>query len=159
MIAAVPKILNVGSFRPLNHHVPAQQFGFGRPVKHEGAYHSFQESPSSMADSTSPESSGSESRRSSNEEKYASSTYWNGQNAFTSEGNEHRRGMLWINFASQLDNLFFRLPRFYLPTYFNNKCLFPRAIFALFFRLRFEIHLVHDSRPPEYCICIMYIFS
>lgn len=83
-IAAPSETSNVGSFRPLNHHVPAQPFGFGRPVKHEGAYQSFQESPNSTADRTSPNSSRSESRRSSNEEKYASSTSWNGQNAFTS---------------------------------------------------------------------------
>jgi hypothetical protein len=75
--------VQLGSFRPLSHHVPSVNNGMGRVVEYVDALNSYASSPGSMVGGTSPSSSDSTSRRSSEEGKTAANLAKVGQSALT----------------------------------------------------------------------------
>jgi hypothetical protein len=75
--------VQLGSFRPLTHHVSPPPTGMGSVIEYANTPHPPSSSPGSTLEYTSPGSSGSESRRSSEEDKYAANMAVPGPSAFT----------------------------------------------------------------------------
>ena len=75
--------VQLGSFRPLTHHVSPPPTGMGRVIEYANTPHPPSSSPGSTLEYTSPGSSGSESRRSSEEDRYAANMAVPGPSTFT----------------------------------------------------------------------------
>ena len=75
--------IQLGSIRPQSHFTPPSNTNMGRVIEYVDTLNSYASSPGSMIEGTSPSSSESNSRRSSEEDKSAANVVRVGQSAFT----------------------------------------------------------------------------